>query len=217
VRPLLPFSLLLLGVAGPWVCARQPPAPTEAQRPGASRPELDAAPVTLGPAHLDRFIAYQARVRGLQAELLAAAPEALAQELGRVAQAEEQLAQELQLTERELEALEAVVGDVLSKRALARVEEGTGEEAARSLAELAVGLAPERREELEAVIAQLQAKEEAESLEAERARHGGALVALVLSREVDLLREWNATLALFAQDPEPPSGPSRRLKKPGTR
>ncbi len=175
--------------------ARQPASPVA---PG---------PYAVSPEALDRYIGFQEQSLGLHAETVreltalekrdaGAGPEAAAL-VRRQGEAMMALRQNTGLTDRDVRELERIVGDVISRRALA----ATAEEASAlsDLENLAARLSEKDREALEASLASVREQQRAfEALTEERKRYGDANVDAVLSRERELTRLWQRTIATFA-------------------
>ncbi len=178
------------------------PATVPSEPPGSTG---DAGPYGVTSEALDRYIALQERSLAIHAETVrelgrmvdaGTGPEAIAL-VRRHADAMSALRQQAGLTDRDARELERIVFDVISKRALA----ATGEEEASltALENLAANLSEQDRARLEASLASVREQQrELEALTEERKRHGDANVDAVLSRERELTRLWQRTIATFA-------------------
>jgi hypothetical protein len=179
-----------------------------------ARPPAEAATVTEAPGPygvtvegLDRYLAFQEKALALHAQTVreltaleqrdaGTGPEASAL-VRRQVEAITALRRDAGLTDRDVRELEQIVGEVISRRALASTAE---EEASfTDLENLAARLSEENRARLQASLASVRAQQQAlESLADERARYGDANVDAVLSRERELTRLWQRTIATFA-------------------
>ncbi|MGA9525409.1 MAG: hypothetical protein WBV82_28375 [Myxococcaceae bacterium] len=178
-------------------------------RPPAEQPEIPVAPgqYAVTPEAVDRYLAFQDRSLKLHGETVrelialeqrdaGTGPEAAAL-VRRQAEAVMALRQEAGLTDRDVRELERIVGDVISRRALA----ATAEEAAAlsDLENLAARLSDADRTALETSLASVREQQRAlEALTEERKRYGDANVDAVLSRERELTRLWQRTIVTFA-------------------
>jgi hypothetical protein len=169
-------------------------------------PEEPTGPYVIRAAKLERFIEYQEKTLALYSEMLADLGRAEAEDAGaaapvavvkRHAEAQERARRALGLTERDVRELERVVGDVISRRALAQVlDDG---QSLQQLEALAARLGPGQRDELDRTLEQLRAQQaETVALSEERRKYGDANVDLVLSREEVLTRQWNHAISTFA-------------------
>jgi hypothetical protein len=154
---------------------------------------------------LDRFIRYQDRVLALQAEMLAELSRleqvdggaAAVSVIRRQVEAEEGIRRNLVLTERDVEELEAMVGDVISRRATLTID--NARETLPEMETLASRLPAEQRAEFDATVAALRRQfEESRELAEERKRYGAENVERILAREAELTAQWNRAIAIFS-------------------
>jgi hypothetical protein len=112
-------------------------------------------------------------------------------ELRRRARQEAMLLADAGLSSDQADAIEAVVAAVVAERNVARL---TGADA---LAQFRLGmkqLGPEQRAKAEAALADLQAKSTQGSLTAVEEQHGAEAVRVVLTREAEVTKTWDALL-----------------------
>ncbi len=174
-----------------------------------------AAPYLIKEAKLERFIEYQEQTLSLYAQMLADLSKAESADGGAMAQvsvvkrhaeAQERARRGLGLSERDVRELERVVGDVISRRAVAGSVDAEAD--MRQLEALAAKLGPEQRVELDRTLEQLRAQQkETAALTEERRKYGDRNVDLVLSREEVLTRQWNRAIATFSGAGAAPSPP----------
>ncbi|MFZ5469032.1 MAG: hypothetical protein ACOZIN_06280 [Myxococcota bacterium] len=207
------FLLTLLVISG---CQKGSPPP---QQPSASvlpvpqeRPaDKKQQPYTLTEAKLTAFFDYQRKVLGLYAPTTkdlarldahgdggvapaAQGAEEVLDEVDKRAQAEARARAEAALTEEDVQVIGQMVSDVFAKRALARALDHEGMLA--QLQKMKEGLPAEAREGVEKSIAEMRAQQEERArLAEERAKYGDANVELLLRREEELARNWEALLS----------------------
>lgn len=159
---------------------------------------------------LDRYIKYQDETLKLYAEMMAAlddvgqvadagaaAGAAPIQVIRRHARAQERARRKVGLTARDVHELERVVGDVISRRAMA--EALVTDAPVQEIETLAARLPTEQRGELVRTLENLKKREqETRTLAEERKKYGDANVDQVLTREQELTRQWNQAIATFA-------------------
>lgn len=220
----LPSLLLLIGCPpGAKEPAPEGPSASSPEAPLAPEEELEE-PEPLDPDEayviradkLERFIEYQEKTIALYSEMLrepasdpADASVDSAPSVARIrkhADAQERVRRELRLSERDVRELERVVGDVISRRAMAASVEDDA--SIREMEALSARLPEEKRGEFAATVTALKKQQEAvRTLAEERRKYGDANVDLVLTRETELMRQWNLAIATFAgtrdQKPQP--------------
>jgi hypothetical protein len=189
-------------------CSRAPEhsaQKTPAQHPGSGHDGGFRGPYLVVADTLDRFIRYQDRVLALQGEMLAELSRleqvdggaAAVSVIHRQVEAEEGVRRNLALTERDVEELEAMVGDVISRRATLTID--NAREALREMEALASRLPAEQRAEFDATVAALRRQfEQSRELTEERKRYGAENVERILAREAELTAQWNRALAIFS-------------------
>lgn len=219
--------LCLLGCRGDWPFGKHAePATEPVAVPLPATAEGVAAPVdapltptsdgskgaqyVITAQRLDRFIKYQEQTLKLYAEMMSAL-EGLEQPgdagtrsgaapieiIRRHARAQEQVRRQVGLSAQDVHELERVVGDVISRRAMA--EALVHEAPVQEIESLAARLPPEQRGELVRTLSNLKKREqETRTLEEERKKYGDANVDQVLTREEELTRQWNLSIATFA-------------------
>jgi hypothetical protein len=222
VRVLSSATIVLLVSACSSPPAQRVPAASERTRSeGAqvhSPPDAGRAPYRVESDALARFIRFQERVLSLHAKMLSELARAERVDSGtatvaairRYAQAQELARLEVGLTERDVEELEAVVTDVISRRAALAGDDA--EETLREMEALAARLPAEQRAEFDATLAPLRRQsEESRRLAAQRERYGADNVDRVLEREAELTEQWNRAIAIFSGiAPERPRPASAR-------
>lgn len=202
-------SMLLLGVSGVGCRTAAPPADggADAGPPVAVQAEFDAGPYRLTPAKLDAFLAYKralleggeispAQLRGLLRALDAGEPDAVnrAWALLRAVGTREAAARaKTGLTAAEVRTIESMASDVAAARVFARPL-GLGK-LSEDLAAARNSLPPDRRAAVDATIESLRQDEaRLEHLADEREAWGDANVDLLLTREKELVRLYEAEL-----------------------
>jgi hypothetical protein len=106
-------------------------------------------------------------------------------------QAEAALRADAGLSADEVDRIEAVVAAVVTERALARLGGGEATETFRAVLE---GLGPEQRAKAEAALSELSAKALPASLAEVEAQFGADAVRVVLTREAEVTKTWDALL-----------------------
>ena len=202
-------------------CWRTPEQSTRTSPPRAG-PSGDAGVRTryaVAPEILDRFIRYQDRVLALQAEMLAELSRlevidgglASAPLIRRQVEAEDRIRRELGLTERDVEELDAIVGDVISRRA--RLSIDGARETLLEMEALAARLPAEERPAFDATLAALRRQiDESRGLADERERYGVDNVERVLARETELTGQWNRAIDVFSAVAPEARKPNRRRR-----
>ncbi|HZA49198.1 MAG TPA: hypothetical protein VE549_00570 [Myxococcaceae bacterium] len=179
--------------------------PAQAGVERAAPAHAGPAPYRVEPEAIERFIRFQERMLPLQARMLADLARADRADGGtatvaairRHAEAEEAARRDVGLSERDVEQLESIVTDVISRRAAAAVDDS--EATLREMEALAARLPVEQRTEFEATLGPLRRQvDQSRALAAERARHGSENVDRVLAREAELTEHWNRAIAVFA-------------------
>ncbi|MEW5738588.1 MAG: hypothetical protein AB1938_06655 [Myxococcota bacterium] len=179
-------SLLLV-----WLLAGCPrPAPVADAGPA----EAGAAPTDAGgwlsDAALDAWLRYQ---RGLQAlpPVLRGDGGAVKDEVRARARAEAALREDAGLSAAEADRIEAVVAAVVTERTLARL---TGGDAVEKFQAALSQLGPEQRAKAEAALTDLKAKAPQASLAEVESQYGADAVRVVLTREAEVTKTWDALL-----------------------
>ncbi|MFZ5439098.1 MAG: hypothetical protein ACOZQL_03775 [Myxococcota bacterium] len=148
-----------------------------------------AAPVEAAPpvtaARLDAWLQWQRAVAQLSGR------DGGALELRQRARLEAALLADAGLTEAQADAIEAVVAAVVAERSVARI---TGAEALQQFKAGLAQLAPEQRAKAEAALADLQSKAAPGSLAPLEAQFGADVVRVVLDRETEVTKTWDALL-----------------------
>ncbi len=198
-------------------------ATPEAHPKGASAPQAGATaagapenapedtPYVLSQEKLDAYVGYQRRMLDVYAATLtppaiknvrAGTPsdtQALSESMKRIeskAQKEAEARREAKLTEEDVNRIGALVTDVIGERHLATMMDLGGE--LQKLEATRARLSPEQQKEMDPEIEALRKQvRKMEKLEALRAAHGDANVDLVLSREKDLLKNYQDMLRAF--------------------
>jgi len=182
-------------------CSRTP----EHRARAAAAPTSSAAPAELPGCYLvraetlERFIRYQEHVLALEAEMAAelSRTAAVAPVIRKQVDAEDRIRRELGLTERDVEELEAIAGDVISRRA--RLSMDDARQTLREMEALAARLPMEERAEFDATLAALSRQlDDSRGLAEERERYGVDNVERVLAREAELTDQWNRAIAVFS-------------------
>jgi hypothetical protein len=136
-------------------------------------------------ARLDAWLAWHRALQALPAR------DGGAGELRVRARVEAVLLADAGLTDAQADAIEAVVAAVVAERSVAKI---TGAEALTQFKAGLAQLAPEQRVKAEAALADLQAKSTAGSLGPLEAQYGADAVRVVLSREPEVTKTWDALL-----------------------
>ncbi len=215
---LLALAACEKGAGGP---AAAVPGPAASARPPSSAPEPPASPTGLTAERLQAFVKYQQRmvdvfaqaqrdVRELDARAdagayvgdggaLAMAGDAVAS-MTRKRQAEAAARDQAGLTEAEVDAFEALVGDVVLKRQIAKTL--NLEATLKSLERLRATLPKDQQSGVDPSLAELR-KEHAElaDLSEERRKYGAGSVDLVLSQEAELVRNHEKLMAVWSAKP----------------
>jgi hypothetical protein len=95
------------------------------------------------------------------------------------------------LTVAQVDAIEAVVAAVVAERSVAKL---TGADAVAQFKGALAELSPEQKAKAEAALAELQAKGAQSSLAGVEAQYGAEAVRVVLTRETEVTRTWDALL-----------------------
>ncbi|MHB8877607.1 MAG: hypothetical protein ACYC8T_28280 [Myxococcaceae bacterium] len=215
--------MLAVAALALWGCKKTPPpepasaAPAEPAPAPEAQPDDPAAPanekLALTADKLTRFIGYQQRMLEVTAQALkdvkamdhkadagdygGVANDAV-DSIGRKEEAEEAARKDSGLSEREVEQLEQLVGELLAKRSLARTM--NFEATLKQMEELRAGLPKEQQAGLDQSLAELKKQqEEAKSLKEERDRFGSANVDLVLAREAELAKNQDKLMNLWSR------------------
>lgn len=207
--------------AGATACREEPaagPAADETQleairvraaEEAAREDEADPKSYVVTKEKLDAFVRYQRRMHEVHGALVRDTRRLMSRTDGGVktakesmrvleskAGAEQEAREELGLTPHDVRTLSAMAMEVASRRSLAkslRLEDALAE-----LEEAKARLGPERQKELEEEIASVRAQQEALSgLQGARAKWGDANIDLLLTREADLTKNYQAMLELF--------------------
>lgn len=170
------------------------PKPTEA--PDASAPDVTAATVDAGswltPGALDAWLRYQRGVATLphvgrgDGGAVTARDEVKAR-----ARAEASLLADAGLSTDEADHIEALVAAVVTERTLAKL---AGGDAVQQFEGALAELSPEQRAKAEAALIDLKAKVPPSNLAAVEAEFGADAVRLVLTRESEVTKTWDALL-----------------------
>jgi len=217
--------LWVLFVAGSLAACKKEAAPVPAQEdtggaaeegsPGASAdaPEAfdDARPYVLTQAKLDAYVGYQRKVldayaamsKALQVvQARAAAPgkdPGLSDAMKAIeskAEAEARARSEAGLSEEDVNRIGALVTDVVTQRHMAAMLDLAGE--LQKLEAMQARLKPEQQKELAPQIETMRQRvQETDKLVTVRKQHGDANVDLVLTREQDLMRNYQDMLRSF--------------------
>ncbi|MCY1021197.1 hypothetical protein [Pyxidicoccus sp. MSG2] len=192
------------------------PAPGEAAEPANGTPaggEAEVGPYTVTKEKLDAYVGYQRRMldvygsllkglHGLGALVDAGTPEAMASARAGLkvveakAKAEAEARQQAGLSENDVNGIAEVVTAVISQRQLGRTLQY--EEELKKLEALQAKLPPEQQEGLAAQVASMRRQVEAfEKLADARRDYGDANVDVVLTREDDLMKNYQEMLRVF--------------------
>ncbi|WP_164000152.1 hypothetical protein [Pyxidicoccus caerfyrddinensis] len=192
------------------------PAPGEAAEPATGAPVEGAAevgPYTVTKEKLDAYVGYQRRMlevygsllkglHGLGALVDAGTPEAMASARAGLkvveakARSEAEARQQAGLSENDVNGIAEVVTAVISQRQLGRTLQY--EEELKKLEALQAKLPPEQQEGLAAQVASMRRQVEAfEKLADARRDYGDANVDVVLTREDDLMKNYQEMLRVF--------------------
>ena len=192
------------------------PAPGEAAEPAVGAPaegEAQAGPYPVTKAKLDAYVGYQHRMlevygsllkglHGLGALVDAGTPEAMASARDGLkvveakAKAEAEARQQAGLSEDDVNGIAEVVTAVISQRQLGRTLQY--EEELKKLEALQAKLPPEQQEGLATQVASMRRQVEAfEKLADVRRDYGDANVDVVLTREDDLMKNYQEMLRVF--------------------
>ena len=178
---------------------------------GAPENAAEDKPYVLTQEKVDAYVGYQRRMLDVYAATLsppaiknvrAGTPsdtQALAESMKRIeskAQKEAEARREARLSEEDVNRIGALVTDVIGERHLATMMDLGGE--LQKLEATRARLSPEQQKEMDPEIEALRKQvQKMEKLEALRAAHGDANVDLVLSREKDLLKNYQDMLRAF--------------------
>lgn len=190
VRPVRRALVLLLAGSGLLAC----PKPTVAPDASASAPEVAAADAGswLTAEALDGWLRYQRGAAALapvgrgDGGAVTARDEVKAR-----SHAEAALRADAGLTAEQVDRIEALVAAVVTQRTLAKL---SGGDALVKFEGALEELGPEQRAKAEAALTELKAKAPAPSLAAAEAEFGADAVRLVLTREAEVTKTWNALL-----------------------
>lgn len=173
------------------------------------------AQLVLTPARLEAYMAYQARMLEVWRRMLATpSGKPQLESLLAHARAEAEARAASGFSEEELGRLDALVSEVLARRAAARTNEAEkGLEQLAQLQKLQYQLPAEQQEALARSIAEVKRDQETQAaLTEERQRYGSANVDLVLSKETQLAAAWERFLSLVGGR-EPGRGPKSGGKR----
>lgn len=174
-----------------WLGCPKPAAVPDA----APAPVVDASADAGGwlqPAALEAWLAYQRALAALPQVSRGDAGPATARDDVRVrARAEAALRADAGLSLGEVDRIEALVAAVVTERTLARL---VGADALAQFRGALAGLGDEQRQKAEAALSALDAKRDAGSLDAVEAEFGTDAVRLVLTREAEVTKTWDALL-----------------------
>ncbi|MFP2930985.1 hypothetical protein ACLESO_38465 [Pyxidicoccus sp. 3LG] len=180
---------------------------------GLAAGEVEDGPYTVTKPKLDAYVGYQRRMlevygsllkglQGLGALVDAGTPEAMASARAGLrvveakAKAEAEARAQAGLTEADVNGIAEVVTAVISQRQLGRTLQY--EEELKKLEALQAKLPPEQQEGMAAQVASMRRQVEAfERLADVRREHGDANVDVVLTREDDLMKNYQEMLRVF--------------------
>ncbi|WP_141589140.1 hypothetical protein [Myxococcus sp. AB056] len=183
------------------------------QAPGASGGVVEAGPYTVTKEKLDAYVGYQRRMlevygslmKGLQnlgALVDAGTPEAMAaareglKVVEAKAKAEAEARREAQLSEADVNGIAEVVTAVVSQRQLGRTLQY--EEELKKLEALQAKLPPEQQQGMAPQVASMRAQVEAfQTLADARRDYGDANIDVVLTREEDLIQNYQEMIRVF--------------------
>ncbi|QDF06796.1 hypothetical protein [Myxococcus xanthus] len=183
------------------------------QAPGAPAGVVEAGPYTVTKEKLDAYVGYQRRMldvygslmKGLQnlgALVDAGTPEAMAaareglKVVEAKAKAEAEARREAQLSEADVNGIAEVVTAVISQRQLGRTLQY--EEELKKLESLQAKLPPEQQQGMAPQVASMRAQVEAfQTLADARRDYGDANVDVVLTREEDLIQNYQEMIRVF--------------------
>ncbi|QQR42677.1 hypothetical protein JKA73_26845 [Myxococcus xanthus] len=183
------------------------------QAPGAPGGVVEAGPYTVTKEKLDAYVGYQRRMlevygslmKGLQnlgALVDAGTPEAMAaareglKVVEAKAKAEAEARREAQLSEADVNGIAEVVTAVVSQRQLGRTLQY--EEELKKLEALQAKLPPEQQQGMAPQVASMRAQVEAfQTLADARRDYGDANIDVVLTREEDLIQNYQEMIRVF--------------------
>lgn len=183
-------ALVLLVVGGLTACPKPTAAP-DASAPGPQVAAVDAGSWLTAEA-LDGWLRYQRGATALapvgrgDGGVVTARDEVKAR-----ARAEAALRADAGLTVEQVDRIEALVAAVVTQRTLAKL---SGGDALQQFEGALVELGPEQRAKAEAALTELKGKAPAPSLAAAEAEFGADAVRLVLTRESEVTKTWDALL-----------------------
>ncbi len=155
----------------------------------ASSTAADAG-FTLTPQKLDAWLAYAAFV--LSFPPLGKGDGGLREEVQRRARLDERFRADAGLAEEDVDGIEELVGAVVAQRNISRI---TGAEALRELERATNELKEEPRAQAQKALAEIRAKSApAAGLVEERARYGDENVRVLLTREAEVTKTWDALM-----------------------
>ncbi len=194
------------------------PGAPDASAGGADGPSAEEEKLTLSKTELDAFVTYQRRrqelftaligeLGKLQAKADAGKYEGTIGGVGAMkdvvaitekqAEAEEKARKESGMEAEKLERVEELVSAVISKRMVAKTL--NQDQMITDMEKMRANVPAESKQEFDESIAQMKAQaDELKTLKEERARFGAANVELVLSREGDLLADYEKWLGVAA-------------------
>ncbi|ATB49551.1 hypothetical protein [Corallococcus macrosporus] len=191
-----------------------PPAGAVGERaPGAPDSAVESGPYTVTKAKLDAYVGYQRRMldvygtlmKGLQnlgALVDAGTPEAMASAreglkvVEAKSKAEAEARREANLSEVDVNGIAEVVTAVISQRQLGRTLQY--EEELKKLEALQAKLPPEQQQGMASQVASMRAQVEAfQTLSDARRDYGDANVDVVLTREEDLIQNYQEMIRVF--------------------
>ncbi|GEL72927.1 MULTISPECIES: hypothetical protein [Myxococcus] len=183
------------------------------QAPGASDGVVEAGPYTVTKEKLDAYVGYQRRMLEVYASLMkglqnlgalvdAGTPEAMAaareglKVVEAKAKAEAEARREAQLSEADVNGIAEVVTAVVSQRQLGRTLQY--EEELKKLEALQAKLPPEQQQGMAPQVASMRAQVEAfQTLADARRDYGDANIDVVLTREEDLIQNYQEMIRVF--------------------
>jgi len=182
-RALLGGLVLLFGCPKPAEVPDAGPAPEVAESPDAG---------WLSPDALDAWLRYQQALAALPALVRGDGGHALGRDDVRArAKAEAALRADAGLSVEQVDRIEAVVAEVVTTRTLARL---SGGDAVEKFQGALADLGPEQRAKAEAALRELKAKSPAGALDDVEAKFGADAVRVVLTRESEVTKTWDALL-----------------------
>lgn len=145
---------------------------------------------TLTPQKLDAWLAYAGFV--LAFPPLGKSDGGLRDEVQRRARLDEKFKADAGLSEQDVDAIEELVGAVVAQRNISRI---TGADAVKELERATLELKEEQRAQAQKALAEIKAKTApGAALTDERARYGDENVRVLLTRETEVTKTWDALM-----------------------